>query len=144
MLTSNLKNILQNIVENDAYDKRGDNDLHAQIIKWFIDNPNPPDESVHDMAEELGLDPDELESHIYAILSSVLTGGLTKGKDIKPDPKELRMGIEVEYEHTPEYLIAKKIAMDHLSEIPDYYTRLKKMEEEATAFWKDQRLKNGD
>jgi hypothetical protein len=47
------------------------------------------------------------------------------------DPEELKMGIEVEYEHTDSREISKKIALDHLAEIPDYYTRLKKMEEEA-------------
>ncbi|KFZ25665.1 MAG: hypothetical protein KQ78_02138 [Candidatus Izimaplasma bacterium HR2] len=47
------------------------------------------------------------------------------------DPKELKMGIEVEYEHTSNREIAKRIALDHLSELKDYYTRLKKMEEDG-------------
>jgi hypothetical protein len=47
------------------------------------------------------------------------------------DPKELKMGISVEYEHTNSPVIAERIALDHLSEITDYYTRLKKMEENA-------------
>ena len=47
------------------------------------------------------------------------------------DPKELRAGMEVEKEHTDDPEIAKQIAKDHLSEIPDYYTRLLKMEAEA-------------
>lgn len=45
------------------------------------------------------------------------------------DPKELEMGIAVEMEHTTNKDIAKRIALDHLSEgISDYYTRLAKME----------------
>ena len=44
------------------------------------------------------------------------------------DPVELKMGIEVEYEHTSSEIIAKRIALDHLSECDDYYTKLKKME----------------
>lgn len=47
------------------------------------------------------------------------------------DPEQLKMGIEVEMEHTTHKSIAERIAKDHLAEIPDYYTRLKKMEEEA-------------
>jgi hypothetical protein len=47
------------------------------------------------------------------------------------DPKELTMGIEVEYEHTDNPLIAKEIAKDHLAECSTYYTRLKKMEDEC-------------
>ena len=50
-------------------------------------------------------------------------------KDV--DQKELEMGIEVEKEHTTDKEIAKRIALDHLAEISDYYTRLKKMEEEG-------------
>jgi hypothetical protein len=47
------------------------------------------------------------------------------------DQEQLNMGIHVELEHTDNRDIAKKIALDHLSEIPDYYTRLAKMESEA-------------
>jgi hypothetical protein len=41
------------------------------------------------------------------------------------------MGIEVELEHTNDRDIAREIALDHLFELPDYYTRLKNMEKEA-------------
>jgi GNAT superfamily N-acetyltransferase len=49
--------------------------------------------------------------------------------------KELRMGIKVEKEHTGSQSMAEEIAMDHLVEIPDYYTRLKKMEKEGEKHW---------
>ena len=42
--------------------------------------------------------------------------------------KQLKMGIKVEKEHTSNDKIAREIALDHLGELPDYYTRLKKME----------------
>lgn len=45
------------------------------------------------------------------------------------DPSELEMGIEVEYEHTSNKEIAKRIALDHLSEHRKYYSALKEMEE---------------
>lgn len=32
-----------------------------------------------------------------------------------------------------------KIALAHLSEFPDYYERLKKLEAEATAYWKNKK-----
>jgi hypothetical protein len=47
------------------------------------------------------------------------------------DQNQLMMGIDVEFEHTTHRDIAKKIALDHLAEIPDYYTRLRNMEDEA-------------
>jgi hypothetical protein len=42
------------------------------------------------------------------------------------DPNELRMGIQVEMEHTDDRREAAKIAMDHLKENPKYYSDLKK------------------
>lgn len=60
--------------------------------------------------------------------------GIGKHNDIPDsefDPSELMMGIKVEMEHTDNPIIAKAIAKDHLSELDDYYTRLKKMEEEG-------------
>lgn len=43
--------------------------------------------------------------------------------------KQLKMGIEVEKEHTDDPKLSKNIAKDHLAELPDYYTRLRKMEQ---------------
>lgn len=51
--------------------------------------------------------------------------------DSKYNQKELSAGIKVEHEHTKSSFIARKIAKDHLDEIPDYYTRLKFLEELA-------------
>ena len=51
------------------------------------------------------------------------------------DPDQIKAGIEVEHEHTDSEIIALKIALDHLAEFPDYYTRLAKMEEEAKEYW---------
>lgn len=45
--------------------------------------------------------------------------------------EQIRKGIEIEYEHTDSREEAERIAMDHLTEIPDYYDRLSRMEEEA-------------
>lgn len=44
------------------------------------------------------------------------------------DPAELKIGIETEMEHTDDRRTARIIALDHLGEIPDYYSRLTKME----------------
>lgn len=45
--------------------------------------------------------------------------------------KQLAMGKKVEHEHTKDMNKAIEISMDHLTEFPDYYTRLEKMEKEA-------------
>ena len=45
--------------------------------------------------------------------------------------KQLDMGAPIEHEHTNNQKLAVEIALQHLDEIPDYYTRLKKMEADA-------------
>jgi len=54
-------------------------------------------------------------------------------KEEKPD--QVKMGMEVEKEHNDltsgDPKLVKMIVMAHLKEIPDYYTRLKEMEEDA-------------
>ncbi|MFH1473351.1 MAG: DUF5661 family protein [Candidatus Aenigmatarchaeota archaeon] len=63
----------------------------------------------------------------------------------KFDIEQLRMGMDVELEHglvdantnvsDDDPLVTGKIALAHLNEFPDYYTRLYKMEKEAEKFW---------
>ncbi len=54
-----------------------------------------------------------------------LTGGV--GDTTAPsnvDTKELAIGVQVEMEHTNDPKIATEIAMDHLTEDPEYYSKL--------------------
>jgi len=63
----------------------------------------------------------------------------------KFDVEQFRMGMDVELEHGlrdsatnvtgNDSLTTGKIALAHLNEFPDYYTRLEKMEKEAEDFW---------
>jgi hypothetical protein len=63
----------------------------------------------------------------------------------KFDVEQFRMGMDVELEHglvdpntnvtNDDPLMTGKIALAHLNEFPDYYTRLDKMEKEADVFW---------
>ena len=46
--------------------------------------------------------------------------------------KQLEIGIPIEREHTTDDVIAREVVLDHLSEIPDYYTRLVNMEKSAS------------
>jgi len=41
---------------------------------------------------------------------------------------QLSKGIKSELEHTGDLAVAREIALDHLSEFPDYYDRLEKVE----------------
>ena len=51
--------------------------------------------------------------------------------DVSFIQKQLDMGEPIEHEHTKDHELAMDIALQHLDEIPDYYTRLKKMETSA-------------
>ena len=51
--------------------------------------------------------------------------------DVSFIQKQLDMGEPIEHEHTQDHNLARNIALQHLDEIPDYYTRLKKMEADA-------------
>jgi len=65
----------------------------------------------------------------------------------KFDHEQFRAGLDVELEHgtvspatnvtNDDQLLTAKIALAHLNELPDYYTRLAKMEKEAESFWEN-------
>ncbi|MBI5465294.1 hypothetical protein HY946_01655 [Candidatus Gottesmanbacteria bacterium] len=62
------------------------------------------------------------------------------------DVEQFRMGMDVELEHglrdphtnvtNDNPLMTGKIALAHLNEFPDYYTRLDRLEKEAEEYWK--------
>jgi len=108
--------------------------LLDQVILFLHKNPNPNDEQLHQWAESKGLNVHEVEAATYKLATIFVKfwmSGRAKEKGFKEsqaDPKELAMGIKVEMEHTTCPKTSKRIALDHLAELPDYYTRLAKME----------------
>jgi hypothetical protein len=85
----------------------------------------------HGLADELGIEPSVLEEKTYALLQSFFSQGryMKEGQEKNFDPDEISMGDKVELEHTDNPVIARRIALDHLTELPDYYTRLKDAEQ---------------
>jgi len=68
--------------------------------------------------------------------------GLAKGKTVEDLARkhkvsiehinsQLKKGIKIEHEHTKDNTTARKIAMDHLLEDPEYYTKLSKLVEKS-------------
>ena len=65
------------------------------------------------------------------------------------DVDQFRIGMNVELEHglhdphtnvsDDDPHVTAKIALAHLNEFPDYYTRLERMEEEASRDWEQRR-----
>jgi len=68
------------------------------------------------------------------------------------DPKTLQYGMNVELEHgyvdsrtnvtNNDLVLTAKIALAHIVEFPDYYDRLKEMEEKAEKYWKNRKKVN--
>lgn len=58
----------------------------------------------------------------------LIQGGLYRPKTskLRANKRELAMGIKVEMEHTSSRKVAREIALDHLTEDPHYYTKLRK------------------
>jgi hypothetical protein len=115
-------------------EEKADKEMQMKIMAFLAKNPSPPDADIHAFSDKEKIDTHKFEAYIYDILGSVLGAGRAKEKGFEEkdaDSKELAMGIKVESEHTTNPLIAKRIALDHLAEIKDYYTRLKKMEGDA-------------
>ncbi len=69
------------------------------------------------------------------------------------DVEQFRQGMDVELEHglvdpktnvtNNDSLTTGKIALAHLNEFPDYYTRLEEMEEKAEKHWEGKKAKKG-
>lgn len=61
------------------------------------------------------------------------------------DLEQFRAGMDVEFEHgsndpqtnvtDDDPIVTGKIALAHMKEFPDYYTRLQEMEREAERYW---------
>lgn len=130
-------------------------DIKDDVIEFFTDNPNPDDDTLHEWAEDRGLDPHEVEEVVYELATEHVqeeTGDDTKDDQIpggkaddedpdKYDQDQLEKGTEVEMEHTDDPELAEEITTDHLEESEDfkdsdkpedkkYYNELTDMEED--------------
>ncbi len=121
-----LKPIKLNVIRDSTF-----SDIENDLITFFANNPNPTDDKVHAFSKKKNIDSHNLEGIIYRILSSLIHLKGSDKQDSDFDPNELKIGLDIEQEHHEHDMIAKNIAKAHLEEIPDYYTRLVKMEKEA-------------
>jgi len=80
----------------------------------------------------------ELKQHIENVVGKI-DGRLTSSKatkevadkhgvSVEQIEAQIEKGIKVEMEHTKNADSARKIALDHLAEVPDYYDKLKQVE----------------
>jgi hypothetical protein len=115
---------------------------------WETDTLTDPDPY---LCHNCGLDnltrkyePEKLEAWKRSQMKEEkIPGGLAKGMTLADIAKhhklplkslqsKLEQGIKTEMEHTTDKSIAREIAMDHIYEDPNYYSKLKKIETEGT------------
>ena len=117
-------------------DENKTQELQSAVIKLVLDKKlRPDDDDIHNLAGKFNMEPHEFEEVIYALLGDLIKG-VGKHKDVplsKFDPGQIKIGIDIEKEHTDNPAVRLEIAKDHLAEFPDYYTRLLKLEKEAKA-----------
>ncbi|MFA6000106.1 MAG: DUF5661 family protein [Candidatus Paceibacterota bacterium] len=105
-----------------------------EIIDMLKENPFPSINSIREWVIKKGYNFDDVERVAFGLATyavQLITEGKSKEEEKKRKiPKDqIEKGIEVEQEHTSNKLIARKIALDHLYEFPNYYTALDTMEE---------------
>jgi len=129
---NNLDQLIKKIAKKDK-------NIEDKIIDFFSENDNPLDKKFHALADKLGVDPDDLETQAYDLITSFFSHGKSKEFTGRYDENELKIGIQVEMEHTNNPKMAKRIAMDHLAEFNGklYYTELLKLEKKLKKLVKE-------
>lgn len=82
---------------------------------------------------EYGWVGDAVAEEVLPDVKTLGVNAIAKKHKVSPEAirKQLARGIKVELEHTTDPKLAREIALDHLAEIPDYYSRLAQMEKGA-------------
>lgn len=98
-----------------------------------IEDDNKKDKLVSILRKNSKPTDEDLKDFDKSFIATMFASLLKKFKHVNDpdenfDAKQLAMGVKVEHEHTNDSYLAKIIAKAHLSELPDYYTRLEKME----------------
>jgi len=124
--------IIQSTLKENSLAQLKETSIVDKIVDFLHTNPFPIDSQYHKLAEDIGIDPDELEQYAYAMLTVILCGGDSKGKEIKASKENLDIGSKIEVEHVSydtsdkvvkhiQEIFANKIKFDHLSKTENYY-----------------------
>ena len=95
------------------------------VEDFLARNPSPTDAQYHEFAEKHKFNKHLAEQIAYRLAAKYvkfLRGGKSNEPGAKHyDPKQMKAGVEVEAEHTPDIEGRKKITRDHLAEFANYY-----------------------
>jgi hypothetical protein len=139
MVSSRFIKISRIVVQDLPNNNSRNSDLREEDLQQRLDSAVEAVRNAVAILESVGMDGGEAALKVISIVKNEveggrdsLVGGLGDGKkDHIFDEEELARGREVELEHTNDVNLAEEIAKDHLMELPDYYTRLDRMEAEG-------------
>lgn len=136
--TEYMNKILREAEEQEAEKEVEENEAKLtktkeELVNIFSNADAPSDEDINTLSSTLGIKKDEIHKILYKLLGDWFGAGkyveaVKAGNTPEIDDAQLQKGIEVEMEHTTSPIFAKKIALDHLTEMADYYTKLESME----------------
>jgi hypothetical protein len=109
--------------------------LVDRLVDFIQTHPFPRDSSqFRKWAKDMGYEDtgDDAEEYAYAMLTLILCGGASKGKEIEAPEKNKAIGDEIEKEHVEwdtdnavlhrmQMVLQQKIRNDHLAEDKNYY-----------------------
>ena len=109
----------------------------SDLIDFFTTNPEAGYGELSKYVKSKEIDYYDMD-HALTLLAGSFVSFMYGGKFMQSekssseiDQEELSKGIEIEKEHTSNGIIARRIALDHLTEISNYYTLLAEMEAKA-------------
>lgn len=103
-----------------------------EVLLFFRENPSASRLDLLALDKALGVSKEEIENLEFELckaLCSKIGKHVNHGEETV-DKGELEKGVQHEMEHANDQYIARLIALDHLYEIPDYYTRLEKIDKD--------------
>ncbi len=101
------------------------------IFDFYSKCPDPDHHEIEEFLMDANMDREEFVHHVFRIFSAFASHGKFNESGLTIDDidhDQLMKGMRVEMEHTKCPLMARRIALDHLSEIHDYYDKLEIME----------------
>lgn len=103
-----------------------------EVLLFFRENPSASRQDLLALDKALGVSKEEIENLEFELckaLCSKIGKHVNHGEETV-DKDELEKGVQHEMEHTNDQYIARLIVLDHLYEIPDYYTQLEKIDKD--------------
>lgn len=120
--TKELQDAIKNLSKKDIEElDRYQKSINESLEQPSEETPKQPNNIVGGKADEMSVEDIARKHNVSAEVIQI----------------QIEKGIEIEMEHTDSEEKAVEIAMDHLSEFPDYYDRLDEMEKQAKADLKE-------